>query len=83
MKKLVSTAGNDGFLYLDEEDLFSRLINNLYQRLVENMGYLKKAIGPLSQLTRKLFGEEARSIYIKEVTNFPYVHSLRLLALKE
>jgi len=55
----------------------------LYTRLLENMSHMKKGIGILGQLLPDSSGKEAGSINMKTAIFFPYVNSLRLLALKE
>lgn len=56
---------------------------NLYIRLLENVSHLRKGIGPFGQLLPASSGENAGTINLKESVFFPYVNSLRLLALKE
>ncbi|MFA9557059.1 DUF294 nucleotidyltransferase-like domain-containing protein [Evansella sp. AB-rgal1] len=55
----------------------------LYERLVDNVGYVKKGIGVLGQILTDSYGEHAGKIHVKEKAFFPYINALRLLALKE
>jgi CBS domain-containing protein len=55
----------------------------LYIRLLENVSHLRKGIGPFGQLLPAASGENAGTINLKETVFFPYVNSLRLLALME
>ncbi|WP_186576015.1 DUF294 nucleotidyltransferase-like domain-containing protein [Aquibacillus kalidii] len=54
----------------------------LYQRLMDNVGFMKKGIGVFGQLLPEPHGEMAGSIRLKQQCFYPYVNSLRLLALK-
>ncbi len=54
----------------------------LYVRLLENISHVKKGIGVLGQLLPESSGKESGTINLKEVVFFPYVNSIRLLALK-
>lgn len=68
-----------------KQTAFSKLdeLPSLYTRLVENVENLNKGIGPFGQLLIKSSGVETGTLNIKETVLFPYVNSLRLLALKE
>jgi CBS domain-containing protein len=55
----------------------------LYLRLVENVDFVKKGVGIFGQLLPESYGEQSGRIQLKQTTIFPYVNSLRLLALKE
>ncbi len=55
----------------------------LYLRFVENVDFIKKGIGIFGQLLPESYGEQSGSIQLKQTTIFPYVNSLRLLAVKE
>lgn len=56
---------------------------SLYKRLVENVGFIKKGVGFFGQLLPEPKGEDAGKINLKQTIFFPYVNSLRLLALVE
>lgn len=56
---------------------------HLYIRLLENISHMKKGLGVLGQLLPNSTGKVTGSINMKAVIFFPYVNSLRLLALKE
>lgn len=77
--------GEAGFLKKLKELAFHKLKNEpyLYIRLLENISHMKKGIGILGQLLPDSYGKEAGSMNMKAVIFFPYVNSLRLLALKE
>lgn len=77
--------GNNNNLHILKETAFSKLDDYpiLYTRLLENVEHLNKGIGPFGQLLIKSNGAQAGTLNIKETVLFPYVNSLRLLALKE
>ncbi|SDY93010.1 CBS domain-containing protein [Evansella caseinilytica] len=52
-------------------------------RLTENVRNIKKGISPIGRFITEKYGEKAGAIHLKEAAFFPYVNSLRLLALKE
>jgi CBS domain-containing protein len=56
---------------------------HLYHRFIENVSHIKKGIGLFGQLLSSSHGQEAGSINIKEKVFFPYVNSLRIIAMKE
>lgn len=53
----------------------------LYRRMYENVGYIEKGIGFFGQLLPREKGEDTGTINFKQTILFPYVNSLRLLAL--
>ncbi|OIJ16793.1 hypothetical protein BKP37_04485 [Anaerobacillus alkalilacustris] len=55
----------------------------LYKRMYENVGFIKKGIGIFGQLLPEQKGEDAGCINLKQTIFFPFVNSLRLLALME
>ncbi|MDC3411948.1 DUF294 nucleotidyltransferase-like domain-containing protein [Terrihalobacillus insolitus] len=55
----------------------------LFTRLAENVGFIKKGIGFFGQLLPEQHGEYSGGIHLKQTVFFPYVNSLRLLALHE
>ncbi len=77
--------GNEAFLNQLKNVAFSRLDKNphLYRRLYENVGFVKKGIGIFGQLLLEEKGHAAGTINLKNTIFFPYVNSLRLLALLE
>lgn len=64
------------FIYLKESP-------HLLNRFVDNISHLKKGLGILGQFLPDTFGKESGNINMKEVIFFPYVNSMRVLALKE
>ncbi|RXJ04200.1 hypothetical protein DS745_02095 [Anaerobacillus alkaliphilus] len=78
-------AGEDKLLLALKTFAFSKLDENpvLYKRLYENVGFVKKGIGIFGQILSEEKGEEAGTINLKQTIFFPYVNSLRLLALIE
>ncbi len=68
-----------------KEFSFLKLEGNpaLYKRLYENVGFIKKGIGIFGQILSEDKGEEMGTINLKQTIFFPYVNSLRLLALVE
>ncbi len=72
---------------LDElkDVIFKELTRNpqLIQRLFSNIERRKKAIGVFGQLLPESYGTHANVIHLKNTVLFPYVNSLRLLALQE
>jgi CBS domain-containing protein len=77
--------GDDSFLVRLKELALQHLKKEpyLYTRLLENISHVKKGLGILGQFLPDSFGKETGCINMKEVIFFPYVNSLRLLALKE
>ncbi|MBB6454465.1 CBS domain-containing protein [Salirhabdus euzebyi] len=78
-------VGDNNFINEIKKLAFT-IINNeprLYLRLVENVDFIKKGVGVLGQLLPESSGEQSGKIQLKQTTFFPYVNSLRLLALKE
>lgn len=83
----------DARVLVGKEDLLQRVkqvaflklaeVPSLYQRLYENVGFIKKGLGIFGQLLPKEKGEDAGNINIKQTILFPYVNALRLLALLE
>ncbi|MDC3417138.1 DUF294 nucleotidyltransferase-like domain-containing protein [Aquibacillus salsiterrae] len=55
----------------------------LFHRLAENVGFIKKGIGLFGQLLPEQHGEHSGSIHLKQTVFFPFVNSLRLVALRE
>jgi CBS domain-containing protein len=55
----------------------------LLKRLYDNVGFIKKGIGFFGQLLTEQSGEDTGTINLKQTIFFPYVNSLRLLALVE
>ncbi|UTW70658.1 hypothetical protein KHA80_00325 [Anaerobacillus sp. HL2] len=49
----------------------------------ENVGFIKKGVGFFGQLLPEQKAEDAGKINLKQTIFFPYVNSLRLLALVE
>ncbi|MRH43806.1 hypothetical protein GH741_14100 [Aquibacillus halophilus] len=78
-------VGETDFLTELKQEAFSILKKQprLYLRLVENVDFVKKGIGIFGQLLPELHGEHSGAIQLKQTTFFPYVNSLRLLALKD
>ncbi len=78
-------VGDANILLNLKQVAFSKLaeIPSLYQRLYENVGYIKKGLGIFGQLLPEEKGTDAGTINIKQTIFFPYVNSLRLLALLE
>ncbi|SER36043.1 CBS domain-containing protein [Gracilibacillus ureilyticus] len=72
---------------LDEikRSTFNFLDNNpeVYRRLIDNVSFLRKGIGIFGQLLPEQSGPMTGSIHLKTTTFFPYVNSLRLLALMD
>lgn len=67
---------------------FHRLANqeansNLLTRHMENIMFVKKAIGPLGQLVGEEKGEFEGSVDLKQTAFLPYVNAIRVLAIKE
>ncbi|WP_077617588.1 DUF294 nucleotidyltransferase-like domain-containing protein [Bacillus sinesaloumensis] len=63
--------------------LLTSLNENLLRRHLENILYVKKAIGPLGQLVGEEKGEYEGAIDLKQTAFLPYVSAVRLLAMKE
>lgn len=78
-------VGNDDLLLKLKNIAFSKLDAepSLYKRLYENVGFIKKGIGIFGQLLPEVKGEDTGTINLKLTMFFPYVNSLRLLALLE
>ena len=76
--------GDETFLTKLKEVAFLKLNTNpnLYCRLLDNVSHLKKGVGIFGQLLTREYGEEAGKVNLKENVFFPYVNSMRLLALK-
>lgn len=64
------------FQKLDEEPY-------LYYRLFENVGFVKKGVGIFGQLLPDQKGINAGTLNIKQTIFFPFVNSVRVLALME
>jgi CBS domain-containing protein len=77
--------GNPQTLLKLKKTAFLRLNQSpeLYHRLLENVIHVKKGLGPFGQLLPTLHGEDSGTIQLKQTVFFPYVNSIRLLALKE
>ncbi|MED3562753.1 DUF294 nucleotidyltransferase-like domain-containing protein [Bacillus xiapuensis] len=56
---------------------------NLLPRILNNTLHVKKGIGILGQFLIETHGSYSGSINLKEIAFFPYVNSVRLLAIKE
>ncbi len=52
-------------------------------RMLENVSHMKNAIGVFGQFLVETKGEQAGKIHLKNAAFFPYVNSIRLLAIKE
>jgi CBS domain-containing protein len=78
-------VGEEGFLRILKELCIKRLREEpyLYIRLLNNISHVKKGIGILGQFLPDTYGKVAGRLNLKEVIFFPYVNSIRLLALKE
>lgn len=78
-------VGKDDLLFSLKKVVFQLLEENpfLYIRLLENVGFIKKGMGFFGQLLSEEKGEETGTINVKQTVFFPYVNSLRLLALLE
>jgi len=78
-------VGNEEYLAELKRIAFWRLEQNknLYLRLIENVSHIRKGVGLFGQLLPNSYGDEAGTINLKEKVFFPYVNSLRLLALWE
>ncbi|WP_209123455.1 DUF294 nucleotidyltransferase-like domain-containing protein [Alkalihalobacillus sp. BA299] len=65
--------------------IFAELNNNpkLILRFYDNVERRKKAIGMFGQLLVESYGKHTNVIHLKNTALFPYVNSLRLLALQE
>ncbi|WP_245830951.1 DUF294 nucleotidyltransferase-like domain-containing protein [Sediminibacillus massiliensis] len=76
--------GESSMLRVQKQEAFSILQNNpgLYIRLMENFDFIKKGIGIFGQLLPEQHGLNSGNIHLKQTAFFPYVNSLRLLALK-
>jgi CBS domain-containing protein len=55
----------------------------LITRHVENIMFVKKALGPLGQLVGEEKGEYVGSVDLKQTAFLPYVNAIRVLAIKE
>ncbi|SFP89320.1 DUF294 nucleotidyltransferase-like domain-containing protein [Salibacterium halotolerans] len=55
----------------------------LLRRLSQNISYLHQGVNAFGQLLPDEKGPYAGSIHLKDVGFFPYVHAMRLLAIKE
>lgn len=75
-EELLLKLKNVAFSKLDEEP-------RLYKRLYENVGFIKKGVGIFGQLLPEEKGEETGTINLKQTIVFPYVNSLRILAMLE
>lgn len=78
-------AGEEDVLQILKEISIKKLKEEpyLYIRLLDNISHVKKGIGILGQFLPDTYGKEAGRLNIKESIFFPYVNSIRLLALKE
>jgi CBS domain-containing protein len=78
-------VGDNELLFRLKELAFTKLEEEpfLYRRLYENVGFIKKGIGIFGQLLPEEKGQDAGTINLKQTIFFPYVNSLRLLALLE
>ena len=76
--------GDEKFLIRLKEIAFLKLGANpkLYFRLLDNVSRLKKGVGFFGQLLTSDAGGESGTVNLKESVFFPYVNSIRLLALK-
>jgi CBS domain-containing protein len=72
--KLLEGLKNIVFQAVKNEHLMSRISNNTLN--------LKKGIGVLGQLLVETHGKHTGSLNIKEIALFPYVNTVRLLAIK-
>ncbi|GAA0374499.1 DUF294 nucleotidyltransferase-like domain-containing protein [Bacillus horti] len=68
-----------------KEMILERIQNDapLFERLIQNTRRIKKYISPLGQFYTETHGPHYRSLNIKHAILFPFVHSVRLLAMKE
>ncbi|WP_125563590.1 DUF294 nucleotidyltransferase-like domain-containing protein, partial [Salibacterium salarium] len=78
-------AGQEELLVDVKNYVFSHIEKNsdLLKRLSENISYLHQGVNAFGQLLPDEKGAFAGSIHIKDVGFFPYVHAMRLLAIKE
>ncbi|KAB8137878.1 hypothetical protein F9U64_07470 [Gracilibacillus oryzae] len=53
----------------------------VYKRLIDNVDFIRKGVGIFGQLLPEQSGPMTGHIHLKTTTFFPYVNSLRLLAL--
>ncbi|MFV8826263.1 DUF294 nucleotidyltransferase-like domain-containing protein [Alkalihalobacterium sp. APHAB7] len=77
--------GNPSLLDELKEVIFLNLNEKptLIQRFYDNVERRKKAIGVFGQLLVESYGPHKNVIHLKNTVLFPYVNSLRLLALQE
>ncbi|WP_240468737.1 DUF294 nucleotidyltransferase-like domain-containing protein [Gracilibacillus sp. YIM 98692] len=71
---LLSDVKQVAFEYLEQHV-------HVYERLIDNVDFIRKGIGIFGQLLPEQSGEMSGRINIKTTTIFPYVNALRLLAL--
>ncbi|WP_245546982.1 DUF294 nucleotidyltransferase-like domain-containing protein [Evansella cellulosilytica] len=68
-----------------KEIAFNKLSHekHLMNRLIDNVGRIKKTLGVFGQFLPEQYGEHAGAIHLKHAVFFPYVNALRLLAIYE
>ncbi|UOQ49219.1 DUF294 nucleotidyltransferase-like domain-containing protein [Gracilibacillus caseinilyticus] len=76
-------VGEARFLQELKEETFQYIDNNpkVMPRLVDNVDFIRKGVGVFGQLLPEQSGKMSGQINIKTTTLFPYINSLRLLAL--
>lgn len=75
--------GNQHFLAEIKQVIFSYIKDHpgVVSRLIDNVGFIRKGIGVFGQLLPEPSGQMMGQINIKTTTLFPYINSLRLLAI--
>ncbi|MGO4890032.1 DUF294 nucleotidyltransferase-like domain-containing protein [Anaerobacillus sp. MEB173] len=80
-----SFLGEEHFLKELKDLIFSHIDEHPYlmRRMLENVGHTRRGIGVFGQFLVETHGKHSGCIHVKNRILFPYVNSLRLLALKE
>lgn len=79
-----SIYGESGYVDLLKNLAYESIHENkLIQRIMHNTMYLRKGIGVLGQFLLETHGPYAGALNIKDRVFFPYINSVRLLAIKE
>ncbi|RKD68120.1 CBS domain-containing protein [Sinobaca qinghaiensis] len=78
-------VGETEFLEEIKNHVFQKAQENpsLLKRMSENTSYLHKGVNAFGRLLPEDKGAYTGSMHIKDVGFFPYVHAMRLLAIKE
>ncbi|MFB4163602.1 DUF294 nucleotidyltransferase-like domain-containing protein [Alteribacillus sp. JSM 102045] len=78
-------AGKKQLLADIKEHIFFKVSESsrILERLAENTSYLHQGTNAFGKLLPEEKGPYAGSLHIKDVGFFPYVHAMRLLAIKE